>query len=465
MLSKIVFSLDYNSIYRNSKKNNKKKKSSNNNKHWCNYCKIFIQPNPSSIKSHEEGWKHKNAASKFIADQSRAKKNDDREKKKELFEIQKIQDKAAKSYREKDLGRDLERKKLDLQKQQLENLNHNDYYQYYQVQQQQGYFQSCGDQILQQQQHDDGHNQLLSSSYQNLYAYYPNSTLSSSTSSLANSQSSLRNSSSSGSGSNLGTSTELKKRKNQDDSPTPSKYQSRDRDDLNSSCTMHTSGDNLNELLEKKKRELIKEKITEKTNNQIVELEVDRENYKEDKEQKEDEEEDEEDEEEDISKIDNGTTPGGWEVVESHQSAFGSTREASDEEEEEQDNNIKNNKNNDYKNYSDPSGSDDSEEEMINMNKRANSNMKSKNMTPTTSTTTTTSNNKSTTPTTPISKLSFNLSKTVDIKKDPSPLFNTDSSIPDPQHQDPPAQKITLTFNKPVKQRNIRKTVIEDKQA
>mmetsp|Transcript_23515 Transcript_23515/g.46328 ORF Transcript_23515/g.46328 Transcript_23515/m.46328 type:complete len:390 (+) Transcript_23515:25-1194(+) len=63
-------------------------------KHWCKVCKLFITGTKRSIKTHEDGLKHKDLVQKQLREMSKAKIKEDREQSVLMSEIEKIE-KAA----------------------------------------------------------------------------------------------------------------------------------------------------------------------------------------------------------------------------------------------------------------------------------------------------------------------------------------------------------------------------------
>lgn len=49
-------------------------------KHWCEFCKVWVQPDPVSIKTHEKAQKHQNTVKQFLYEQKQKKFQDKRDK-------------------------------------------------------------------------------------------------------------------------------------------------------------------------------------------------------------------------------------------------------------------------------------------------------------------------------------------------------------------------------------------------
>ncbi|CAH1425981.1 unnamed protein product [Lactuca virosa] len=72
-------------------------------KKWCDLCKIFISNNPSSIKNHELGTRHKDNVTKRLSNMREEKVAKDKEKKETARVLTKIEEKASLSY-QKDIS-------------------------------------------------------------------------------------------------------------------------------------------------------------------------------------------------------------------------------------------------------------------------------------------------------------------------------------------------------------------------
>ncbi|XP_024980616.1 zinc finger protein ZOP1 [Cynara cardunculus var. scolymus] len=72
-------------------------------KKWCDLCKIFISNNPSSIKNHELGQRHKDNVTKRLANMREEKVAKDKEKKETARVLTQIEEKASRSY-QKDIS-------------------------------------------------------------------------------------------------------------------------------------------------------------------------------------------------------------------------------------------------------------------------------------------------------------------------------------------------------------------------
>lgn len=72
-------------------------------KKWCDLCKIFISNNPSSIRNHELGQRHKENVTKRLANMRDEKVAKDKEKKETARVLTQIEEKASRSY-QKDIS-------------------------------------------------------------------------------------------------------------------------------------------------------------------------------------------------------------------------------------------------------------------------------------------------------------------------------------------------------------------------
>ncbi|KAK4477055.1 hypothetical protein RD792_016257 [Penstemon davidsonii] len=70
---------------------------------WCDFCKIYISNNPSSIRNHELGQRHKDSVSKRLNTMREEKATKDKEQKQAARVVEQIEAKANKSY-QKDLA-------------------------------------------------------------------------------------------------------------------------------------------------------------------------------------------------------------------------------------------------------------------------------------------------------------------------------------------------------------------------
>ncbi|KAG9155630.1 hypothetical protein Leryth_017042 [Lithospermum erythrorhizon] len=70
---------------------------------WCEWCKIFISSNPSSIRNHELGTRHKDAVSQRLNNMRQEKAANDKQHKEAARVFQQIEAKAQRSY-DKDLA-------------------------------------------------------------------------------------------------------------------------------------------------------------------------------------------------------------------------------------------------------------------------------------------------------------------------------------------------------------------------
>uniref|UniRef100_A0A2P2KN36 Matrin-type domain-containing protein n=1 Tax=Rhizophora mucronata TaxID=61149 RepID=A0A2P2KN36_RHIMU len=65
---------------------------------WCEFCKIFISNNPSSIRNHELGQRHKDNVSKRLASMREENVRKEKQQKEAARAIQQIEAKAKSSY-------------------------------------------------------------------------------------------------------------------------------------------------------------------------------------------------------------------------------------------------------------------------------------------------------------------------------------------------------------------------------
>ncbi|XP_021773488.1 zinc finger protein ZOP1-like [Chenopodium quinoa] len=72
-------------------------------KHWCDFCKIFITNNPSTIRNHEMGQRHKDSVSKRLVDMRKEKAAKEKQEKEDARTLQQIEAKATRSY-QKDIA-------------------------------------------------------------------------------------------------------------------------------------------------------------------------------------------------------------------------------------------------------------------------------------------------------------------------------------------------------------------------
>ncbi|CAL0331340.1 unnamed protein product [Lupinus luteus] len=66
---------------------------------WCDFCKIYISNNPSSIRNHELGTRHKDSVSKRLAAMRKENAAKDKEQKETARAIEQIEAKAQNSYK------------------------------------------------------------------------------------------------------------------------------------------------------------------------------------------------------------------------------------------------------------------------------------------------------------------------------------------------------------------------------
>lgn len=79
---------------------------------WCDFCKIFISNNPSSIRNHELGQRHKDSVSKKITTMRQEKAAKDKQQKEAARALEQIEAKAQRSY-QKDVSAGKEVKVLE----------------------------------------------------------------------------------------------------------------------------------------------------------------------------------------------------------------------------------------------------------------------------------------------------------------------------------------------------------------
>ncbi|KAH9532722.1 hypothetical protein CY35_18G013500 [Sphagnum magellanicum] len=72
-------------------------------KKWCDYCKIYIANNPSSLRNHEYGQRHKESVATRLATIRKDTIAKEKEKQQALKDLERIEAQAKKSY-EKDLA-------------------------------------------------------------------------------------------------------------------------------------------------------------------------------------------------------------------------------------------------------------------------------------------------------------------------------------------------------------------------
>ncbi|KGN43944.1 uncharacterized protein LOC101207712 isoform X3 [Cucumis sativus] len=70
---------------------------------WCDFCKIFISNNPSTIRNHELGQRHKDNVAKKLANMRKENAAKDKEQKEAVRAIEQIEAKANRSY-QKDIA-------------------------------------------------------------------------------------------------------------------------------------------------------------------------------------------------------------------------------------------------------------------------------------------------------------------------------------------------------------------------
>uniref|UniRef100_A0A7N0ZR72 Matrin-type domain-containing protein n=1 Tax=Kalanchoe fedtschenkoi TaxID=63787 RepID=A0A7N0ZR72_KALFE len=81
---------------------------------WCDFCKIFISNNPSSIRNHELGTRHKEAVGKRLDDVRKNNAAKEKEQKAAVKALEQIEAKAKKSY-QKDVATFQEARESNLQ--------------------------------------------------------------------------------------------------------------------------------------------------------------------------------------------------------------------------------------------------------------------------------------------------------------------------------------------------------------
>ncbi|KAL9319144.1 hypothetical protein ACSQ67_015661 [Phaseolus vulgaris] len=65
---------------------------------WCDFCKIYISNNPSSIRNHELGQRHKDNVAKRLAAMRKENIAKEKEQKETARAIEQIEAKAQRSY-------------------------------------------------------------------------------------------------------------------------------------------------------------------------------------------------------------------------------------------------------------------------------------------------------------------------------------------------------------------------------
>ncbi|GMJ12783.1 Zinc-finger and OCRE domain-containing Protein 1 [Hibiscus trionum] len=65
---------------------------------WCDFCKIFISNNPSSIRNHELGQRHKENVAKRLATMRKESAAKEKEQKDAVRALEQIESKAKRSY-------------------------------------------------------------------------------------------------------------------------------------------------------------------------------------------------------------------------------------------------------------------------------------------------------------------------------------------------------------------------------
>lgn len=65
---------------------------------WCDFCKIFISSNPSSIRNHELGTRHKEAVAKRLTTMRKDSAAKEKEKKEAASALEQIEAKAKRNY-------------------------------------------------------------------------------------------------------------------------------------------------------------------------------------------------------------------------------------------------------------------------------------------------------------------------------------------------------------------------------
>ncbi|KAJ7967432.1 WW domain-binding protein 4 [Quillaja saponaria] len=70
---------------------------------WCDFCKIYISNNPSSIRNHELGQRHKDSVAQRLASMRKENAAKDKEQKEAVHALEQIEAKAKRSY-QKDMA-------------------------------------------------------------------------------------------------------------------------------------------------------------------------------------------------------------------------------------------------------------------------------------------------------------------------------------------------------------------------
>ncbi|KAF5751219.1 WW domain-binding protein 4 [Tripterygium wilfordii] len=71
---------------------------------WCDFCKIYISSNPSSIRNHELGQRHKDSVSNRLTSMRKEKAAKEKEEKEAVRALEQIEAKAKRSY-QKDIAK------------------------------------------------------------------------------------------------------------------------------------------------------------------------------------------------------------------------------------------------------------------------------------------------------------------------------------------------------------------------
>ncbi|XP_059314073.1 zinc finger protein ZOP1 isoform X2 [Lycium ferocissimum] len=81
---------------------------------WCDFCKIFISNNPTSIRNHELGTRHKEAVGNRLNTMREDKAKKEKELKQAAHALEQIEAKAQRSY-QKDMARVKEARSTNIQ--------------------------------------------------------------------------------------------------------------------------------------------------------------------------------------------------------------------------------------------------------------------------------------------------------------------------------------------------------------
>ncbi|ESW17533.1 hypothetical protein PHAVU_007G247000 [Phaseolus vulgaris] len=95
---------------------------------WCDFCKIYISNNPSSIRNHELGQRHKDNVAKRLAAMRKENIAKEKEQKETARAIEQIEAKAQRSYQKDKAKFEEARESLELDAQEWEFDSSSGYY-------------------------------------------------------------------------------------------------------------------------------------------------------------------------------------------------------------------------------------------------------------------------------------------------------------------------------------------------